>query len=1126
MTRLSVLTTAATDLLALAEATSTLDDPSLDVTARNVLRLEDPPSFVEQQREASDVVVARLIGGRDHFPELVNRLVDGAEAGDFELVLTAADGVSDGPMRHDSTLSVNRVRRMEACFEIGGVENFRRMLRMVLDGTKLEPVDVPAHGIVDTCVPDDLSFEGGDFDAALLVYRALYLSGDLGAVRTVVERFRRRGLEVLPVFCPGVRDRQAFEAMVDRYLVDDAGCPQVEVVLSMLGFSASDPGETPPRLEALDVPWIQLIDSAQTVEQWSNEENGLLPRDRTMKVTLAEFDGRLIGPPVSFRRRDDGRSSVGTSLVRRCAVNERVDRAADWTRRWTRLRSLPNRDKRVAIVLGQHPVDRGRIGSAVGLDTPSSLIALMKRLEEAGFTVESVPMDEQALMDQLAGRAAYGDEDRPPADPAGRVDFRTYRRWLEQLPEDCRRAVRDQWGDPSADRRSDTRGFPVPGRRYGNLFVGLQPPRGYGQDPEAVYHSPDLPPLHSYVAFYRWITRQFEADALIHLGKHGNLEWLPGRCTGLGVEDWPDLLLEGTPLIYPFIVNDPGEGAQAKRRAGAAIVDHLIAPQRRTELTESVEEVRRRLEQPGTFSEDERDEHVRRLGLAEPDASVSAEDPDQRLREWVSDVEDSFTRSGLHVLGRLPEGEAALDLLQALWPEDRDGLNRETARRAWETPKHAPALLRQQIIPDLKRVNDELDHVVRSLEGGYVPPGPSGAPTRGRPDLLPTGRNFYTRDLRGMPTETAWKRGRRLADQLLERHRSRTGEWPRRVGVVLWGTSNMRTGGEDVAQVLALTGMRPVRADSGRVEDVEPIDPERLGRPRVDVMVRISGFFRDAFPNLVDLLVSAVNRAETCEGTETCPNFLRQRSGGSDPAPRIFGSRPGSYGAGLLPLIQEGNWENRHHLAEAFLNWSDYAYDGGTEGRVAPERLREGLAGVDAVTQNRDNQEHDLFDSDDYFQFHGGLFAAVESLSNDSPACYFSDTSRPDAIRVRTLREEAARVFHNRVSHPVWQKGMREHGYKGGYEMAATLDYVFGYDAATGVIPDGFYERIAEDFLGSTENRSFLEDQNPWALRGMGERLLEAHRRGLWDDPDESTLDTVRRTLRDSEARREEVVTA
>jgi len=683
-----------------------------------------------------------------------------------------------------------------------------------------------------------------------------------------------------------------------------------------------------------------------------------------------------------------------------------------------------------------------------------------------------------------------------------------------------RRAVRETWGDPSADRRSDEYGFPIPGYRAENLFVGVQPPRGYGQDREAIYHDPELAPLHSYVAFYRWVTRVFEADALVHLGKHGNLEWLPGRSTGLGEDDWPDALLEGIPLVYPFIINDPGEGAQAKRRGGAAIVDHLIAPQRRSDPVPDVEALRACLERDPPATDDELRRRARSLGILDSSRGQKGEDLRRRLRTWVDDVIDSYTRSGLHVLGRLPDDERVVDLLEALCAGE--DVPRARLRRLRENPDRASAPLKT-IIHDLERTPEELEHVRVALEGGFVPPGPSGAPTRGRPDLLPTGRNFYTRDLRAMPTESAWERGRRLAERLLERHRKRTGEWPKKVGIILWGTSNMRTGGEDVAQVLALLGVRPARAENGRVDGVEPIPPERLERPRVDVVVRISGFFRDAFPGLVDRLVEAVRTASRQEDAPGVPNYVARGNDGPDgPAPRVFGSRPGAYGAGLLPLIQQGNWEERGDLARTFLKWGDHAYRSGTDAHAAPGALREQLAGVEAVTQNRDNQEHDLFDSDDYFQFHGGMYAAVESLSEAPPACYFSDTSRPGDIRVRTLEEESARVFHNRVRHPVWQEGMRDHGYKGGSEMAATLDYMFGYDAATGVVRDDFYETMVEDFLEDDANRAFLEEHNPWALRSLGERFLEAHRRGLWEAPD-SSLEVVRRVLRESESRREEV---
>ncbi len=1116
MMNLTVLTAAETDLLTLAAAVESFPDDAFEVTARNVMRLDDPAAFVES-REETDVLLARLIGGRDYYPDLADALTRAARRGSSRVAAVAADRANAAGLRELSSEPDERVRNIEACMAAGGVENFGRILRMLLEDTVLSPATVPAHGVAEELLGDD---PPSDYDAALLFYRALYLSGDLDALRDLVERGRDRGLRILPVYGPGVRDREAFRSVVREHLTTEEGEARVDVVLSMLGFSAADPGSKPPCLEGLDVPWLQLIDSSRTASAWSAAD-GLRPRDRTMKVTLPEFDGRLIGPPVSFQDEPRPDERVGTSLQRRVAHPERVRRALAGLERRLELSRRDNEGKRVAILLGRHPVDRGRLGSAVGLDTPASLMVLLRRLRRAGFDVGSLPDGPEALMEHLAGRASFGRNHEPPRRPADRVNYDRYRGWLEELPDALRESLRETWGDPAGDRRTDARGFPVPGYRAGGLFVGLQPPRGHGQDPGSIYHSPDLTPPHSYVAFYRWITRRFQADAIVHLGKHGNLEWLPGRSTGLGADDWPDALLEGTPLVYPFIINDPGEGAQAKRRAEATVVDHLIAPQRPTGTREPVRELGRALEGEDDGAVLER---ANELGLVDGDEEEL--DPAAlrgRLRRWLEDVRDSHTRSGLHVLGRLPDDERVVDLLQAVWPEGEAGeLSRSRARRAWEDPGRAPEPLGEGIIPDLERTGEELDHVVRALEGRYVPPGPSGSPTRGRPDLLPTGRNFFTRDLRGMPTRTAWERGRRLAERLLERHRERTGEWPRTVGVILWGTSNMRTGGEDVAQVLALQGVRPTWTDSGRVDGVEAIASGRLDRPRVDVVVRISGFFRDAFPNLVDLLAEASRTAINQEDRTACPNYPRRHEDdGSGCTPRVFGSPPESYGAGLLPLIQQGNWDDREDLARTFLNWGDHAYPQGTESHAAPETLRRQLARVEAVTQNRDTREHDLYDSDDYFQFHGGMFAAVETLSDEAPACYFSDTSRPEDIRVRTLREESARVFHNRVRHPVWQEGMRDHGYKGGAEMADTLDYMFGYDAATDVLHDGAYEALVEDFLADETNRSFLEDQNPWALRSMGERLLEAHQRGLWEDPDEASLRTVRRVLRASEEGRE-----
>jgi cobaltochelatase CobN len=422
-----------------------------------------------------------------------------------------------------------------------------------------------------------------------------------------------------------------------------------------------------------------------------------------------------------------------------------------------------------------------------------------------------------------------------------------------------------------------------------------------------------------------------------------------------------------------------------------------------------------------------------------------------------------------------------------------------------------------EIVPRLARTTDEIDHVLHALDGGYVPAGPSGSPLRGLVNVLPTGRNFYSVDPKAVPSRLAWETGQAMADSLLARYRTDTGDWPRSVGLSIWGTSAMRTAGDDIAEVFALLGVRPVWDEaSRRVSALEAVPPAELGRPRIDVTVRISGFFRDAFPHVVTLLDDAVRLVAALDEPDE-ENFVRAHvradlAGHGDErraTTRVFGSKPGSYGAGLLPLIDSHNWRDDADLAEVYAAWGGFAYGRGLDGAPAREDMAAAYRRIAVAAKNTDTREHDIADSDDYFQYHGGMIATVRALTGKAPAAYIGDNTRPDAVRTRSLTEETARVFRSRVVNPRWIAAMRRHGYKGAFELAATVDYLFGYDATTGVVGDWMYEQLAQSYLLDEENQTFLSEANPWALHGIAERLLEAAERKLWAEPDPDTLRAV-----------------
>ncbi|MGF7235625.1 MAG: cobaltochelatase subunit CobN, partial [Frankia sp.] len=931
----------------------------------------------------------------------------------------------------------------------------------------------------------------------------------------------------------------------------------------------------------------------------------------------------------------------------------RAARVAGIAARLGRLRHTPVAARKVALVLSSYPTKHARIGNAVGLDTPASAVLLLEAMRAAGYDLgedgpdgRAVPTDGDTLIHTLIAAGGHDvewlTEDQLAAAPA-RVPASTYRRWFDALPASLRDGMVDHWGEAPGSLYVDQTGSSGPGGpggagaepaivlaalRFGNVVLMIQPPRGFGENPVAIYHDPDLPPSHHYLAAYRWLDEEFGADAVVHLGKHGTLEWLPGKGLGLSAECAPDAILGDLPLVYPFLVNDPGEGTQAKRRGHAVIVDHLIPPMARADSYGDLAKLEQLLDEhanlaaldPGklpavraqiwTLIQAAQLHHD--LGLDERPDDQEFDDFLLHVDGYLCEVKDTQIRDGLHILGVAPEGEARVNLVLAIlrasqmWsgkaaalPGLRVALGHvegsSTASRTdvdrfegtahalvadmesagWDpaaaaglcerlavdepgaSPDAVERVLRfaaDEVVPRLARTPDEIANCLHALAGGFVPAGPAGSPTRGLVNVLPTGRNFCSVDPKAIPSRLAWETGRTLADSLLARHLADTGTYPSSVGLTVWGTSAMRTQGDDIAEVLALLGCRPTWDDaSRRVTGFEVVPAAELGRPRIDVVVRISGFFRDAFPHVVALLDDVVTAVAALEepaevnllaahvradlenmGVGTAPGSDRAGSGtGSDPsgvgpgAPtaderrrattRIFGSKPGAYGAGLLPLIDSRDWRSDADLAEVYAVWGGYAYGRGLDGREARADMEQAFRRIQVAVKNQDTREHDLVDSDDYFQYHGGMVAAVRALTGTSPAAYVGDSALPDAVKTRTLSEETRRVFRARVVNPRWIAAMRRHGYKGAFELAATVDYLFGYDATAGVVDDWMYESLATAYVFDGETSDFMRTSNPWALRGITERLLEAAERGLWAAPKPETLDGLRQTYLDLE---------
>jgi cobaltochelatase CobN len=1235
------LTTADTEILAAARAREALPAGFPEVRCANPAKLDDPGAALPGLLEGARVVLVRLLGGRRAWPEGFAALAGLCRERGVPLLAFGGEAEPDAELTAASTAPAGVVAEAFEYLRYGGVANTENLLRFVADTLLVEgygfepPQEVPELGVYHPRLGPEVGLEElmelhdpSWPTVGVVFYRAHWMSGNTAFVDTLVGALEAAGANALPVFCYSLRaepDRgiPALELLAGR---SDA---LVATVLASGGSNAADTasGDGPegwlewevPAFEALDMPVVQGICATGSREAWLESDAGLSPLDTAWQVAIPEFDGRIISVPFSFKEQVREDSPVGAPLAVYEADPERAARVAGLAARLARLGRVPNAEKRVAVMLSNYPTKHSRVGNAVGLDTPRSAIRLLQALREAGYRVDGAPEEGDELIHSLVAAGGHDLEFLTAEQlrgATGRVEAGRYAQWFSRLPQELREAVERQWGPPPGELYVAGDEVVVAGLRFGNIFVGIQPPRGFGENPIAIYHDPDLPPTHHYLAAYWWVLEEFGADAVVHLGKHGTLEWLPGKSLGLSPGCAPDAALRDAPFFYPFVVNDPGEGTQAKRRAHATVVDHLIPPMTRADTYDDLARLEQLLDEyyqvetldPSKLPAIER-QVWECLRAAELHRDLGVEEKPDEFGEFIGhidgylcEIKDLPIRGGLHVLGETPEGEPFRHLTAAILrlgagtvpglrravataygldepvlagdggarveaPPDlverfpgpsftaSDLLDRleEAAQellaglegRGWEPAAAGEvcaatlgfedpgvvAALRfagEEVVPRLLRTPEELSNLVGGLEGRYVPAGPSGSPTRGLVNVLPTGRNFYSVDPKALPSRLSWEVGRSLAEDLLARYREEEGRYPASVGIVVWGTAAMRTQGDDVAEVLALLGVRPVwNEESLRVTRLEVIPLEELGRPRVDVTVRISGFFRDAFPNLISLMDEAFRTVAALDEPPAL-NFVKKHAAeeeaagatGREATARIFGSKPGSYGAGLLPLIDARNWRDDRDLAEVYAVWGGYAYGKDLDGQEARRALEANLRRTEVAVKNVDNREHDLFDSDDYFQYHGGMIAAVRALTGRNPRSYIGDSADPSRVATRDLAEEARRVFRSRVANPKWISAMMQHGYKGAFELSATVDYLFGYDATANVVEDWMYRDLTEKYVLDAAVREFMQRSNPWALRAVAERLLEAAERGLWQDPEH--LDELRSVYLENEGMLEE----
>ncbi|QRM50461.1 cobaltochelatase subunit CobN [Rhizobium sp. BG6] len=1263
------LSAADTELAAIAAA---YDEAKAGFSLRlaSLMSLKHPMSvdaYIERTARQAKLIVVRALGGASYFHYALEALHAAAARSGALIAVLPGDSKPDAGLTPFSNVPLEDLNALWAYLIEGGDGNSRAFLgyagAMLSGAEKPEAASPlmkagiwwPGKGVVGVdewkaaCGERVRFLQGVSHFPVVAVsfYRALVQSGETRPVEALIDALLAEGIRPLPVFAYSLKDP------VSKGILESVfNILKPEVVINTTGFAVSAPGadREPTVLEANDAIVLQAIFSASSREAWAASSQGLSARDLGMNVALPEVDGRVLSRAVSFKSAARYDARVEANIVGSEPDLERMHYTARLAANWAKLRTTAAGERRIALVLANYPNRDGRLGNGVGLDTPAGTVEVLKAMCAAGYSVAEVPDDGDQLIRRLMeGPTNSGSDGKLIRES---LSLSRYKAFFENLPKKIQDEIGARWGAAEADPYVVDGAFALPFMRLGQVLVGIQPARGYNIDPKESYHSPDLVPPHGYLAFYAFLRHEFGADAVIHMGKHGNLEWLPGKALALSEECYPEAILGPMPHLYPFIVNDPGEGTQAKRRAGAVIIDHLTPPLTRAESYGPLKDLEALVDEYYEASGgDPRRirllskqilDLVADIGL-DRDAGIDKGEGEtealKKLDAYLCDLKEMQIRDGLHVFGVSPQGRLLTDLTVALarvprglgeggdrslqraiavdaglgdvvgimgdaagglppsvlpdispsrgeigwarahhesisppegempgraeggitganpsfdpldcdmaatWTGPRPDILASLSSSPWrtqgdtveriellaaklvsgETPCPTLWSKTRAVLTEIETLLKpailacgaaEIEGLLRGLDGRFVAPGPSGAPTRGRPDVLPTGRNFYSVDSRAVPTPAAYELGKKSAELLIRRYVQDHGEWPVSFGLTAWGTSNMRTGGDDIAQALALIGVKPVwDMTSRRVTGYEIIPPALLRRPRVDVTLRISGFFRDAFPEQIALFDKAIRAVGALE-EDAADNPIAERmrgeaarleAAGLDAAQagrragyRIFGSKPGAYGAGLQALIDEKGWERRADLAEAYLVWGSYAYGAGEEGRAERGVFEERLRSIQAVVQNQDNREHDLLDSDDYYQFEGGMAAAAEMLAGDRPSIYHNDHSRPEKPVIRSLEEEIGRVVRGRVVNPKWIDGVMRHGYKGAFEIAATVDYLFAFAATTGAVGNHHFEAVYQAFVVDAEVRDFMIEKNPAAFTEMKERLLEAIDRSLW----------------------------
>ena len=1194
------LTSADTEITLLSKSLKKIKGrPS--VRLQNILNLNDNSavdSYIKETLSKAKIVIVRILGGRNYWSYGVDQILADQMKKEYRIIFLPGDDKFDEQLFAMSSIKGNDYRNIWSYFIEGGPENGVNLLKYILylnSGIRKPPAakKISSVGIY---WPDFNEINAETLQTkwrikkrpviAITFYSALLQSGQTEVIDALITALEK-DYNCIPIHSKSFKDKKNRD--VTRFLLKKYNPISV---INLTGFSLSGISSSKTIFDDARRPVFQVILSSMSEHEWQHSSKGLNNRDIIMSISLPEIDGRIITKTIAFKEEISFDKITQTKLLEYIPHDFGINYICNLVKNWSKLSVTSNEKKNIFITLANYPNKDSRIANGVGLDTPSSIVHLIKKLKKLNYKIHNFPSNSDELMKKLiSGQTNSHEKIKLKTNKYLSLD--DYKNYFKDLPKNIQSAINKKWGSIEKDPFTRGKNIILPIQKFGNLSLGIQPSRGYNIDPKNSYHSPDLVPPHSYFAFYFWVKYKFKAHAIIQFGKHGNLEWLPGKSLSLSQNCYPDLILGPTPLIYPFIVNDPGEGTQAKRRNAAVIVDHLTPPLTNADTYDELIQIELLLDEyyecfqtdpiRAHNIEHEIIELTQSIGLYSDtliDDNDTTETKLNKIDTYLCELKELQIRDGLHIFGKSPKGQELINLVMSISKTSRknglgenkaitqaiaddigiklsinecklsdtytgdknnqlqnviDGAwrtNADTIERlrilsedillekaiipqSWTNTMDVLENIKTEIVPSIK-ISGKKEHagIVTLLDGKFLHPGPSGAPTRGKIEVFPTGKNFYSIDMRSLPTRMAWNIGKRSAELMISDFHKKKGYYPTHFGLSAWGTSNMRTGGDDISQALALIGAKPKWDNtSGRVCGYEIVPVNILKRPRIDVTLRISGFFRDAFPNLIDLFDQAIREIALLDEDDSLNpikfafnkdrEFFKKEKLKSPEIDRlatyrIFSSMPGSYGAGLQSMIDEGVWKSSSDLAENYINWGSYAYGTDNYGFENKKILTMRLERLQAVVQNQDNREHDILDSDDYYQFHGGMGAAVESLSGNKPIYYHNDHSNPNNLKIGTLDQEIGKIVRGRATNPKWIKSIMKHGYKGAFELLATLDYLYAYQATTGLVKNHHFDLLFESYIADENVYEFIKYYNPDALNDIKIKFIDAIERKLW----------------------------